>query len=99
MRQPSPEWPDGTKCMIALTLDNLGESLDLLRYGHAGGALSDGVYAPRRGIERVLELLSCHKISATFFVEGWGAQSYPEVVQDIVNAGHEVGAHGWMHET
>lgn len=99
MIRPRPEWPNGTMCMVALTFDNLGESLDLLRYGHAGGALSDGVYAPRRGVDRVLELLACHGVSATFFVEGWGAQNYPEVVQDIVTAGHEVGAHGWMHET
>jgi peptidoglycan/xylan/chitin deacetylase (PgdA/CDA1 family) len=85
--------------MVALTFDNLGESLDLLRYGYAGGALSDGVYAPRRGVERVLEVLDRHTISATFFVEGWGAENYPEVVEALVNAGHEIGAHGWMHET
>lgn len=94
-----PAWPDGTTCLVALTFDNLGESLDLLRHGYAGGALADGVYASRRGVDRVLDVLARHGLPATFFVEGWGAAHYPEVVARIVAQGHEVGAHGWMHET
>ena len=93
-----PQWSDGTRCVVALTFDNLGESFDLLRYGYAGGALSDGVYSPRRGVQRVLEALGEHGIPATFFVEGWGAKKYPYVIKEIVAHGHEIGAHGWMHE-
>jgi peptidoglycan/xylan/chitin deacetylase (PgdA/CDA1 family) len=69
-----------------------------LRYGHAGGALADGVYAPRRGVPRVLDLLERQLIPATFFVEGWNARRYPDLLREIVARGHEVGAHGWMHE-
>jgi peptidoglycan/xylan/chitin deacetylase (PgdA/CDA1 family) len=81
-----------------LSFDNFGESFDLLRYGHAGGALADGVYAPRRGVPRVLDLLERQQIPATFFVEGWNARRYPDLLREIVARGHEVGAHGWMHE-
>jgi peptidoglycan/xylan/chitin deacetylase (PgdA/CDA1 family) len=81
-----------------LTFDNFGESFDLLRYGHAGGALADGVYAPRRGVPRVLELLDRYQIPATFFVEGWNARRYRDLLGEVVAAGHEIGAHGWMHE-
>jgi peptidoglycan/xylan/chitin deacetylase (PgdA/CDA1 family) len=93
-----PVWPGGARCAVTLTFDNFGESLDLLRYGHAGGALADGVYAPRRGVERVLEVLARRGVPATFFVEGWNARKYAALAREIVAAGHEVAAHGWMHE-
>ncbi len=54
--------------------------------------------APRRGVERILDLLAQYSISATFFVEGWNVQKYPVLARQIVEAGHEIGAHGWMHE-
>ena len=63
-----PTWPGNACCAVSLTFDNFGESFDLLRYGHAGGASADGVYAPRRGIERILDLLERHTIPATFFL-------------------------------
>ncbi len=94
-----PQWPNGQRCAVTLTFDNFGESLDLLRYGHAGGANADGVYAPRRGIERVLDLLERKGIPATFYLEGWNVRKYPELACEIIARGHEVAAHGWMHET
>lgn len=94
-----PVWPGGARCAVALSFDNFGESLDLLRYGHAGGALADGVYAPRRGVERILDVLGRHNVPATFFVEGWNARKYAGLARDVDRLGHEVGAHGWMHET
>ena len=65
-----PTWPNGARCAVTLTFDNFGESLDLIKSGHAGGASADGVYAPRRGVERILNVLDRHQIPATFFVEG-----------------------------
>jgi peptidoglycan-N-acetylglucosamine deacetylase len=93
-----PSWPNDATCAVSLTFDNFGESFDLLRYGHAGGANADGVYAPRRGVERVIDLLSRHSIRATFFLEGWNVRKYAALAREIVAQGHEVGAHGWMHE-
>ena len=93
-----PTWPAGARCAVTMTFDNFGESLDLIKYGHAGGASADGVYAPRRGIERVLDVLERHRIPATFFVEGWNARKYAPLAREIVARGHEIGSHGWMHE-
>ena len=93
-----PKLPGGASCVVTLTFDNFGESYDLLRYGHAGGANADGVYAPRRGIERVLDLLDRHEIPATFFAEGWNVSKYQGLAREIVDRGHEIAGHGWMHE-
>ncbi|NQT46463.1 MAG: DUF3473 domain-containing protein [Candidatus Omnitrophica bacterium] len=49
-------------------------------------------------VKRILAILNERGIKATFFVVGWIAQRYPELVREIVNAGHEVGSHGYAHE-
>ena len=47
--------------------------------------------------ERVLSVFDGHGIQATFFVLGWVAERYPALVRRIVDAGHELGSHGWSH--
>ncbi|MFH1843129.1 MAG: polysaccharide deacetylase family protein, partial [bacterium] len=47
--------------------------------------------------ERCLELLARRRINATFFVLGWTAERFPELVQQIVAAGHEIGCHSYAH--
>ena len=93
-----PSWPDEARCAVTLTFDNFGEALDLRRHGHAAGAEADGIYAPRRGVGRILDLLERHGVKATFFVEGWNARKYAAQLRDVAGRGHEVGAHGWLHE-
>ncbi len=44
-----------------------------------------------------LDLLARRGITATFFVLGWIAERHPALVARIVNAGHEIGSHGWSH--
>jgi len=46
---------------------------------------------------RVLSLFSEHNVRATFFVLGHVAEFHPHVIRDIVNAGHEVGCHSFLH--
>lgn len=89
---------DDDKCVVLLTFDNFGESFDLLKFGYAGGASADGAYAPRRGVPRILDLLDRYGIPASFFVEGWNAEKYASLAKEVVDRGHEIGAHGWMHE-
>ena len=48
-----------------------------------------------RNVQEVLELLDKHGAKATFFVLGWIADRQPNVVADIVNAGHEVASRGY----
>jgi polysaccharide deacetylase family protein (PEP-CTERM system associated) len=45
----------------------------------------------------LLEDLSRTGTRATFFVLGWVAERYPELVAEILAAGHEVGSHGHFH--
>lgn len=46
---------------------------------------------------RLLQLLAEHNARATFFLIGQRAEKYPELVQAIRDAGHEIGCHTYSH--
>jgi peptidoglycan-N-acetylglucosamine deacetylase len=47
---------------------------------------------------KVLDILDEHDAKATFFVIGRKAERHPEVIQEILARGHEVGVHGYAHD-
>jgi peptidoglycan-N-acetylglucosamine deacetylase len=49
-------------------------------------------------MERIFNLLEKTNTKATFFCLGWIAETYPEVVKEIVARGYEVGTHTRMHQ-
>lgn len=46
---------------------------------------------------RVLELLHKHDVRATFFVLGWVASRFPQLVSEIRSCGHEIACHSYWH--
>lgn len=46
---------------------------------------------------RLLDLLDRHQVSATFFVLGWTAVRFPELVRDVAARGHEIACHSHRH--
>ena len=53
----------------------------------------------KHGTPHLLRLLKQHDIHATFFWTGHAAETNPEMVRRVRNAGHETGCHGLFHET
>jgi polysaccharide deacetylase family protein (PEP-CTERM system associated) len=51
-----------------------------------------------RNVNRILEMLAGSRVQATFFTLGWIAERYPQMVQRIVEGGHELASHGYGHE-
>lgn len=47
--------------------------------------------------DRVLEIFAAADRKATFFILGWVARRYPDLVRRIAAAGHEVASHGLEH--
>lgn len=47
---------------------------------------------------RILEVLAEKQTQATFFVLGWVAERYPEIVVAIKEMGHEIASHGYGHQ-
>lgn len=47
--------------------------------------------------EQILDILAANGARATFFVVGNRIKAYPEVMEDIVAQGSEIGNHSWSH--
>jgi polysaccharide deacetylase family protein (PEP-CTERM system associated) len=47
--------------------------------------------------QRLLELCSKMNVEATFFVLGWVAERYPDLVRQIFAGGHELACHSYWH--
>ncbi len=50
-----------------------------------------------RFTDSILEILEKEKIPATFFVIGSNVEAYPDVMQRVIAAGHEIGNHTYRH--
>lgn len=95
-------WPNGARCAVVFSFDVDAETLWLIAdpaNAQRPGVLSMGHYGPTVGVPLIMDLLDRTNIRASFFVPGWTAEHYPEMMRAIVAAGHEVGHHGWIHET
>ena len=46
---------------------------------------------------RLLELLDQRNVKGTFFVLGWVAEHYPDLIREIHSHGHEIGSHSYWH--
>ena len=103
-------WPKGTHCAVCLTFDFDAESLylgymerlrsegDRRQFAQTLTPISRGQYGAKVGIFRVLRFLEKYDIPATFFVPGFTADRYPDIVREIARRGHELANHGYYHE-
>jgi peptidoglycan-N-acetylglucosamine deacetylase len=58
----------------------------------------DLYYRTPDNILPILRTLEIHNVKATFFIVGEIAEKFPEVINMILEKGHEVAFHGWAHE-
>ena len=50
-----------------------------------------------RNTDRILEIFDERNVRATFFILGWVAERFPDLVRRIACAGHEIASHGYAH--
>lgn len=90
-----------TSCVIAPFFPTLGFFLPVISRGRAGShavvlTFDDGPSPESTPV--LLALLTRYDLKATFFVIGQQAKQYPDLVQQIVDAGHSLGNHSWSHD-
>ncbi|MFW6074657.1 MAG: polysaccharide deacetylase family protein [Chloroflexota bacterium] len=94
-------WRESAQCAVMLTFDVDGETLwlsgDEARLNQPG-MLSQGTYGARIGVPLILNLLKKYGIKGTFFIPGWTITHHTKSLVSIVEHGHEIGHHGWLHE-
>jgi len=88
--------------MDRLEKGNIGNSLSLdLEHWHSATLVNPQVDDPadriKESLDIVLDLLSRHGVSATFFTLGEIADEYPDLISQIADEGHEIASHGYSH--
>lgn len=94
------EWRNGHAAVAVLTFDVDAESPILAqgrRYAGHAMVMSHQAFGPRTGVPRLLALLADYDLKATFFVPGLTAERHPDVVQRVLEGGHEVAHHSHTH--
>ena len=93
-------WPNGARVALCLTFDFDAESLWLARdpdNAERLATLSQGRYGAKVGVPKILELLTDEGLKGTFFTPGWTIDNHPTKVEAILNHGHELAHHGYVH--
>jgi peptidoglycan/xylan/chitin deacetylase (PgdA/CDA1 family) len=96
------QWPEGRRCAVILSFDFDAESGFLFREPEKAArslaGLEERRFGPRVGVDRILRLLDRLEVPATFFIPGWTVEHHLPESRRIRDAGHEIGAHGNVHE-
>lgn len=101
IKDPVP-WPGGARCAVSFTLDMDAESILHLAHPQRAHTLRATAsmlrYGPDVAVPRILDTYRHFGIRQTFFVPAWCAERYPYAVEAMMRDGHEVSAHGYLHE-
>jgi peptidoglycan/xylan/chitin deacetylase (PgdA/CDA1 family) len=60
--------------------------------------ISRGLFAGEVGMPRLVNLFKRFGIKTTWFIPGHSIETFPEQTAMVVEAGHEIGIHGYTHE-
>lgn len=95
-------WPEGHRSAACMSFDVDAESPYLWQYRRGLpatiGTIEARRFGVREGLWRLLDMLDRVGPRGSFFVPGVVAELHPEVLPALVERGHEVGLHGWLHE-
>ena len=96
------EWPSGTKCAACVTFDMDADSLIHIAHPQDGHRRLSGIsmlqYGPKVAIPRIVETYRQLGIKQTFYIPAWCIEQYPNAVEVILEGGHEIAHHGYLHE-
>lgn len=82
--------------MILLSFDT--EEFDVPReHGVEYDTLKEGMEVSRIGTTRILDVLKAEQVRATFFCTANFVENAPDIIERIIDEGHEVAAHGCDH--
>ncbi len=86
------------RCAFGIDVDAVAGWLGSYGGEDSPDDISRGLFAGEVGVPRILNLLDQLGIKATWFTPGHSIQTFPEQMRGIVDAGHEIGVHGYSHE-
>ena len=60
--------------------------------------ISRGMFAGEVGSPRLLNLFKKYGLRTTWFIPAHSAETFPDQMKAVADAGHEIGVHGYSHE-
>jgi peptidoglycan/xylan/chitin deacetylase (PgdA/CDA1 family) len=60
--------------------------------------ISRGLFSGEVGSPRLVELFKKYNIKTSWFIPGHSAETFPDQMRAVADAGHEIGVHGYSHE-
>jgi peptidoglycan-N-acetylglucosamine deacetylase len=85
-------------CSIGVDVDAVAGWLGSYGGEDSPDDISRGVFAGEVGSRRLLKLFDKYDMRTTWFIPGHSIETFPEESALVVEAGHEVGMHGYSHE-
>lgn len=86
------------KVMVGVDIDAVAGWLGSYGGEDSPADIQRGMFAGEVGIPRLLKLFDKYNFKSTFFAPGHSIETFPHRIDQIVEAGHELGAHGYSHE-
>ncbi|MFC7704566.1 polysaccharide deacetylase [Plastorhodobacter daqingensis] len=85
-------------CAFGTDIDSVAGWIGSYGGGDSPSDIQRGIFASEVGIPRLLRLFRKYDLRTSFFIPGHSLETFPDQMRMIVDAGHEVGAHGYLHE-
>ena len=94
-------WPGGARCAIAITWDVDCES-SMHWYNQVTADTLIATHTLVRydllALPRLIEAFRSREMRQTFFFPGWCIEKHTRHVEALLQEGHEIGLHGYLHE-
>lgn len=85
-------------CAFGTDIDSVAGQIGSYGGGDSPNDIQRGIFATEVGVPRLLRLFKKYEMRTSFFVPGHSLETFPKEMDMIVEAGHEIGAHGYLHE-
>lgn len=85
-------------CAIGVDVDAVAGWLGSYGGEDSPDDISRGLFAGEVGAPRLLKLFKEQELRTTWFIPGHSVETFPEQMKAVVQAGHEIGIHGYSHE-
>lgn len=83
---------------IGVDIDAVAGWIGSYAGGDSPSDIQRGVFAGEIGVPRLLKLFERQNLRVSWFIPGHSIETFPRQMEQIVEAGHEIGAHGYTHE-
>jgi len=90
--------PQDIKCVFGVDIDAVGGWLGSYGGEDSPSDIQRGMFPGEVGTPRLVNLFKKRNVPATWFIPGHSIETFPDSIKMIVDAGHEIGAHGYSHE-